>query len=140
MKADRTVAALVVALSAALAPVTAARACGACIEDTVAATYDHAVVERAAARGDVVVYCGVSGAFDERRLRQAVRGVRGVEPQSVRLSPQPAAVSFALDPRAGGSAQKAVDGAQRGLAPGTRLTLVRVVPMASNAGQPKHRQ
>lgn len=109
----------------ALAPV-AGQACGACVEDKVAATYDHSVVLRAAARGDVMVYCAVVGPLDQRRLAEAVRRVRGVKADSVRTSAQPAALSFAVD-RARQSPEAAVEAAQRGLQSGTRLTILRSV-------------
>jgi copper chaperone CopZ len=108
----------------ALAP-AASHACGACAEDQIAATYDHAVVERAATSGDVVVFCTIAGPFDAARLKAAVRRVRGVEPRSVRVSVQPAAVSFAIDPKQR-SPQAAVQAAQRGMPPGSRLTILRV--------------
>ena len=99
-------------------------ACGACAEDKIASTYDHGVAVQAAASGDVVVFCEVAGPLDAQRLMQAVRRVRGVKPQSVRVSTQPAALSFALDPRAH-SPQAAVDAVQRGLVAGTTLIIVR---------------
>jgi hypothetical protein len=120
-----------IAIAAALAVIapTAARACGACVEDKIAATYDHGVVERAAASGDVMVFCEVTGALDVQRLRAAVQRVRGVAPQSVRVSAQPAAMSFALDPRVL-SPRGAVQAAQRSMALGTRLSIVRLQPPA----------
>jgi hypothetical protein len=75
----------------------AALACGTCDEDKIAATYDHAVVQRAAYAGHVLVYCAVQGTFEPARLAAAARRVRGVDPSSVRVSREPAALSFALD-------------------------------------------
>ena len=92
----------------------------------VAATYDHGVVERAAANGDVVVYCEVTGPLDAPRLKEATRRVPGVKRQSVRVSAQPAALSFAFDPKLQ-SPQTAVHAAQRCISPSTRLTIVRVL-------------
>lgn len=117
-----------VALAAALAAFApeASHACGACIEDTVAATYDHGVVERAAAHGDVMVFCAVTGPLDASRLKETARRVRGVKPQSVRVSAEPAALSFAVDPKAQ-SPQATVDAVQRSAARGTRLTIVRLL-------------
>ena len=83
------------------------------------------MVERAAASGEVMVFCEVTGPLDAQRLKEAVRRVRGVKPQSVRVSAQPAALSFAVDPRVR-SPQAAVEAAQRGMAPGTRLSIVRL--------------
>jgi hypothetical protein len=119
----RTAVALVAVLGAFMP--SASHACGVCVEDKVAATYDHGVVVRAAASGDVMVFCEVTGPLDTPRLKEAVRRVRGVKPQSVRVSAQPAALSFAVDPKLQ-SPQTAVLAAQRGISPGTRLTIVRV--------------
>ncbi len=131
MKADATPprigqrgAILIAAALAASAPATSL-ACGACIEDKVAATYDQAVVERAAASGDVMVFCEVTGPLDAQHLKQAMRRVHGVRPQSVRVSTQPPAMSFAVDRKAG-SPQDAVGAAQRNLVHGTRLVIVRL--------------
>jgi hypothetical protein len=117
--------ALVIAFAVVAFAPAASLACGACVEDRIAATYDHGVVEQAAANGDVMVFCEVIGSLDASRLTQAMRRVHGVKPQSVRVSAQPAALSFAVDPRAR-SPRAAVDAAQRSLAPGTRLTIVRL--------------
>lgn len=104
----------------------ASQACGACAEDKIAATYDHAVVQRAAARGDVMVFCELSAApgtpMDAARVRDAARATPGVQPRSVRVSAQPAALSFAVAP---GLQVQAVAALQRSLGPGTRLTLLR---------------
>jgi hypothetical protein len=112
-------------LAAALAGLAnaAATACGACVEDKVAATYDHRVVERAAVSGDVMVFCEMTGSSEPRQLKAAVRRVRGIRVWSLRVSVQAAALSFAMDP-ALQSPQATVDALQRGAAPGTRLTIV----------------
>lgn len=128
----RTSLALSAALAAALAAVPAvlaskaSHACGACDEDKIAATYDHAVVQRATARGDVMVYCAVSGPLDAPRLRQVAGRVRGVEPHSVRVSSQPAALSFAVDPGVL-TPQAAIDAVQRGVPSDVHLSLVRLL-------------
>ena len=127
--ATATAAAALVAILAALTPV-ASQACGACVEDKVAATYDHQVVQRAAAHGDVVVYCEVAGRLDSQRLTQAVRRVAGVRAQSVRTSANPSALSFVVDPTKQ-SPQAVVAAAQRTMPAGTRLTIVRLVEPAS---------
>jgi hypothetical protein len=106
-------------------------ACGACVEDTIAATYDHAVVERAAAQGKLLVYASIDGIGDAKALANkagvAARHVTGVDRTSVRVSASPLALSFAIDPKA-----QTVDGAiasvqQRGHDQGIRLSVVRVV-------------
>lgn len=112
---------------------TAAEACGACDEDKMAATYDHAVVQRAAASGDVMVYCAISGPLGHERVRQAASRVPGVRVDSVRISAQPAALSFAVDPTVR-TPQAAIDMAQRDLPSNLRVSLVRLVlPEPSDA-------
>ena len=80
-----------------------AAACGVCVDDKVAAAYDHAVVTEAAARQHVVVFAEVRGpgAVEAlvRKAKQAAGKVRGVDRASVRAAASPAALSFALDPK-----------------------------------------
>lgn len=90
------------ALAAALAAFTpAAFACGICVEDKVAATYDHGVITKALGRGHVVVFAEVKGSDNAATLTRAARkaalGVRGVDRATVRVAEQPTVVSFALD-------------------------------------------
>ena len=115
------------AMAAALAAMVPAEghACGACVEDKIAATYDHGVVVRAAADGDVMVFCEVTGPLDARRVKDAVRRVPGVKPRSVRISLEAAAVSFAVDPSTR-SPQAAVEAAQRTMPVDVRLRIVRL--------------
>ena len=81
----------------------AAQACGVCVEDKVAAAYDHAVVERAREKGEVVVFAQVRGrgasAESVGAARAAGKRVSGVVARSVRGSSDLEAISFALDPR-----------------------------------------
>jgi hypothetical protein len=116
---------LALALLAALAP-GASRACGACDEDKVAAAYDHAVVQGAAARGDVVVFCAVQGSGDVQRLKRSTQRLRGVRPDSVRASAEPPSLSFVVDPKLR-SPQAAVAAAERAAPGGTRLTIIRLL-------------
>jgi 4-hydroxy-3-methylbut-2-enyl diphosphate reductase IspH len=118
------------ALALLAAPVAAA-ACGACIEDKVAATYDHAVVTRAAARHDVVVFAGIEGRGNADALARAVKAAagrtRGVDRTSIRASADPLAVSFAVDAGAG-TPDAIVQAVARSTAtPGVKLELLRVV-------------
>jgi GNAT superfamily N-acetyltransferase len=81
----------------------AAYACGVCIEDKVAAAYDHATVQEARARGEVVVFAEVRGRGTAAKFvaaaREAARRVPGVPAKSVRAAEAPASLSFALDAR-----------------------------------------
>lgn len=102
-----------------------ALACGVCAEDKIAATYDHASVSEALARGRVVVYAQLQGASDLPRVRQAVARLRGVDERQIRLSAAPSALSFVLDPRQQ-SPQAALLAIQAGLPRGARVALLRV--------------
>ena len=117
---------LAIALLLALA-LSPALACGACDEDKVAATYDHAAVQRAAAQKHVVVFCDVQGpALDAARLRRIAAETSGIDAASVRTSAAPATVSFSVDPRKR-SPQSAASALQRGAPAGTRIAVVRVL-------------
>jgi hypothetical protein len=77
-------------------------ACGFCMEDKIAVTYDHQVLEEAQRRGYSVAYAEITGAAagnpetaaDVQRHISRVNGVIGA---SVRVSVAPPAVSFAWD-------------------------------------------
>jgi hypothetical protein len=107
-----------------------ALACGFCVEDKVAAVYDHAVVSRAREAGRVMVFAEVEGAGAAgervRAVRKAAARVKAIDAASIRVSEAPAMVSFALDPRER-SPQLALAAAERG-APGARLLLLKVEP------------
>jgi len=108
----------------------AAFACGACLEDKIAATYDHAVVTAAAAKGDRVVFGAIDGPIDARLVSERVRAtaskIPGVRPETVHASPAPPAFSFAIDRRAQ-KPEAAVAELERRLAvPGVHLSIIRV--------------
>jgi hypothetical protein len=105
-------------------------ACGACDEDKIAATYDHATVARATARHQMVVFAAVEGSGDahalSRRVRNAAVGSAGVDRASVHASAEPASLSFALDPRVASPEQALVAIQKAAGAPGVKLELLRV--------------
>jgi hypothetical protein len=108
-----------------------AHACGVCVEDKVAAAYDHAVVMRAADRGQVVVFAEVldarvAGAAVREAANAARRG-KGIEASSVRTSDAPSTLSFALDTRATSPAA-ALARIERAMGGKARLTLLKVMP------------
>lgn len=110
-------------------------ACGVCIDDKVAAAYDHAVVISAVDRHRVVVFAEVSGPREAKFLvgaaARAAAAVRGIERSSVRSAIAPAVVSFVLDP-AVSDPPAALAAVEKGAAPGVRLTLLKV--LAASAG------
>ena len=81
-------------------------ACGFCIEDKVAATYDHAVVTRALAHGQDVLFLEIAQSElvskeQWRHFVAAVKATAGVQRGSIRTSLAPATLSFAWDRSAG---------------------------------------
>ncbi|HXM82392.1 MAG TPA: hypothetical protein VN929_10775 [Burkholderiales bacterium] len=89
---------------ALLAASATAYACGYCVEDKVAAVYDHAVVTRALSAKHVVVFFAIDGALaggqrTQRSIEDTARAVPGVDAASVRVSVELAALSIAFDPR-----------------------------------------
>ena len=120
--------ALAVALAAAVP--AAGLACGACDEDKVAATYDHAVMDAAIARHHQVVFVAIEGPVDAQRigtrLAAAAAKVRGVQVGTLRTSLAPPAFSFALDTTQ--TAEGAVAGFRNAVGdPSARLTIVRIM-------------
>ncbi|MFO1396467.1 MAG: hypothetical protein U1F48_05325 [Burkholderiales bacterium] len=92
-------------LLALLGAAGVAQACGVCLEDQVASTYDHALVTRALAAHRVVVFAAVKGNATPDALAAEARRVAalvpGVERGSVRSATTAGAtVSFVVDPAA----------------------------------------
>jgi hypothetical protein len=93
-----------VLLAAALVFSGAAQACGYCVEDKMAAVYDHAVVTRALALKHQVVFFHIDGPLAagdaSRRSLEALAGATaGVDRDSARASVESASLSVAFDPR-----------------------------------------
>lgn len=89
---------IAIALLALMTP--AALACGYCVEDKIASTYDHAVVTRAIAQGHHVAFFHVEGAPVTRQaLEKAVSSVPGIDRGSARISVDTLTVCVAFDPR-----------------------------------------
>jgi hypothetical protein len=91
-------------LAALLGAPAAATACGVCIEDKVAAVFDHGVVERALGAGHHVAFFAVDGlqapAPDTRRQLEALAAsAAGVDRGSARVSVESQSLSVAYDPR-----------------------------------------
>lgn len=91
---------LLLATAGTIAMSSGAAACGACVEDKVAATYDYAVIKDAIAWRRQVVFVALEGA-DAGRIRDrivaAAAGVPGARRDTVRFSASPPAFSFALE-------------------------------------------
>ncbi len=123
-----TVRRLAVGLLATLAT-AAALACGHCVEDRIAAVYDHALVQRTLAGKHQIAYFAWDGALARddalrRKLLALAEAVPGVDKGGVRVSLEPAAIAVAFDPRRG-------DGAAIGAALQKKLRAlsVEIVPL-----------
>jgi hypothetical protein len=80
-----------------------ASACGYCVEDKIASTYDHSVVTRALSQKHHVAFFHIDGRASPgeatwRILEEAVYAVPGVDRSSARISRDTSTVSFSFDP------------------------------------------
>jgi len=109
----------------------AAQACGVCIDDKVASTYDHAIVTRAVAKHELMVFGEITGPVDMKvatsRIARAAPQVFGIDRRSVRTSLAPAAFSFALDPAARTPDAAVAELQKRLRVPGATLVVLRVM-------------
>ena len=92
---------IVAALAAGFAATSFA--CGYCIEDKIAAVYDHAVITRAVAQKHQVVFFAVEGQMPagevaRRALEAIAESAAGVDKGSARVSVEPASLSVAFNP------------------------------------------
>ena len=82
----------------------AALACGYCVEDKMAAAYDHAVVTRALGQKHHVAYFHIEGALapgnaTKRALEALANAAAGVDKGSARASVESSSLAVAFDPR-----------------------------------------
>jgi len=113
-----------------MAVATSAGACGYCVDDKVAAAYDHAVTERAFAQGHEIAFLSLDLARPATRdtetaIRNAIERVPGVDRDSVRVALEAGGLSLAFDPKRApaGSLLNALDAAVAPL--GARTALLR---------------
>ena len=117
----------------------AAAACGLCDQDKVAATYDHALLVRASARGHVVAFVRVRALGDvpPARIAAALRAtftrLAGVDPGSVRVSADPLAAAFACDPRRAPPARLVAAAAPAMARAGAAISLLEVMTSPQGA-------
>ena len=79
-------------------------ACGVCVDDKIAAVYDHAAIARALESKHVVVFFAIDGKIVAgERTRSAIeavaRGAPGVDRASVRVSLELGSLALAFDAR-----------------------------------------
>jgi hypothetical protein len=121
---------IAIAIALAVGAPAASWACGACDEDKIAATYDHAVIAAAAARHQRVVFVAIDGPVNieklTTRIAAAATRIRGVRKGTLRTSASPPAFSFALERTRKPEAAAADFREAIGDAP-AHLTLVRIM-------------
>ena|SRR5690348_1443635 len=76
-------------------------ACGYCVEDKIAAVYDHAALSQAQARKQTTVYFAIDGTIrgTRRELEKVVQSTPGVEKGSARISVEAAVLAVTFDPK-----------------------------------------
>ena len=92
------------ALLALLFASSQAFACGVCVEDKIAAVYDHAAVHQALAAKRTVVFFHIDGSLvvserSKRAIADIARATPGVDAASVRVSCELASMALAFDGR-----------------------------------------
>ena len=81
-----------------------ALACGVCVEDKIAAVYDHAAMQKAFAAKRTVVFFHIDGKLivnerSKRAISDIARATPGVDAASVRVSCELASLALAFDGR-----------------------------------------
>jgi hypothetical protein len=116
----------------------AALACGYCVEDRIAATYDFSVVSGALDQRHEVAFFVIQGAggangMSGAAISRLLEGTKGIDRNSVRVSVDAASLSFAFDPARAplGPILIAADGKLH--SKGLSLALLRVLDHASYA-------
>ena len=111
MRTGATLAGLVLALH-----VSTTFACGHCVEDKIAAVYDHALVTQAMARQQQVAFFAIEGNLEandasRKSIESIARAIDGVMKNSVKVSVDTASLSFVFDPKMKevGALQKAIE-------------------------------
>jgi hypothetical protein len=85
-----------------LAPAAAAVACGYCVEDRIAAAYDHSIVVRALDRRHEVAFFAIEGSVAaspgvRREIQSALESTGGIDRGTGRVSRDGSSLSFAYD-------------------------------------------
>ena len=78
-------------------------ACGHCIEDKVAAVYDHTIVSKAVSEKHIVAFFGIEGplvvnAASKQEMQKIISSISGVDPNTSRISLETGSISLAFNP------------------------------------------
>ena len=79
-------------------------ACGHCVEDRIAAVYDHALLQRSLASNHPVLFFAWDGPVtrndaSRQKIMALTSAVAGVDKDSTRVSMEPASLALAFDPQ-----------------------------------------
>ena len=82
---------------------SSAIACGHCIEDKVAAVYDHAIVAKAVHEKHVVAFFGIEGPLvvnsaSKQEIQKMMSSINGIDPNTSRISLETGSISIAFNP------------------------------------------
>ena len=82
---------------------SSAIACGHCIEDKVAAVYDHAIVAKAVHEKHVVAFFGIEGPLvvnsaSKQEIQKMMSSINGIDPNTSRISLETGSISLAFNP------------------------------------------
>ena len=117
-------------------------ACGYCVEDKIAATYDHAVVVRALEHSHHVAFFHIDGVLPSgegarRTLAALAESAAGVEKGSVRVSLDTLTLSFAFDPQRSSLGAASESGGEEARFEEAPLMPLRVMERAADLKVPK---
>jgi len=78
-------------------------ACGHCIEDKVAAVYDHTIVAKAVGEKHIVAFFGIEGPLvvntaSKQEIQKIISSIYGVDPNTSRISLETGSISLAFNP------------------------------------------
>ena len=78
-------------------------ACGHCLEDKVAAVYDHAIVAKTVREKHVVAFFGIDGPLvvnpaSKQEIQKIIASINGVDPNTSRISLETGSISLAFNP------------------------------------------
>ena len=82
---------------------SSAIACGHCIEDKVAAVYDHAIVVKAVQEKHVVAFFGIEGPLvvntaSKQDIQKIIGSINGVDLNTARISLEAGSISLTFNP------------------------------------------
>lgn len=104
-------------------------ACGYCVEDRIAAVYDHALLQRSLASRHPVLFFAWDGPVTRneaarQKILAIAAAVAGVDKDSTRVSVEPASMALAFDPQQ--SNATAVEAALQKKLGSLRISVVRL--------------